>query len=64
MTTHLKYLNNEDRKIAFKRQQNNYSKKRYKCKICHCFLNLGNKTKHKRTQKHQFNLNNVNTDIV
>ena len=55
----LKYFTDIERRNAFKVQQNNYSKKRYNCDVCNCFLNQGNLTKHNRSLKHQNNLNIV-----
>ena len=55
----LKYSTDIERRNAFKVQQNNYSKKRYNCDVCNCFLNQGNLTKHRRSLKHQNNLNIV-----
>jgi len=53
-----KYDNNEDRMKAYKRQQNIYSNsKKWKCDICNCQTNLGNKTRHLKSEKHSNNIN-------
>ena len=57
-----KYDNNEDRINAYKRQQNIYSNsKKWKCDVCNCETNLGNKTRHLKSEKH---LNNINGNSI
>ena len=47
-----KYDTDEERIRAYKVQQNNYSKKVWKCDVCDCAIRLGNKTKHLKSKKH------------
>src|SRR5271169_7186653 len=57
-----KYDNDEDRIKVYKRQQNIYSNgKKWKCDVCNCETNLGNKTRHLKSEKH---LNNINGDSI
>ena len=51
----IKYYTQEERIKAFKEQQNKYSKKDWKCDVCDCIINLGNKTKHLKSLKHSKN---------
>ena len=52
-----KYQTEEERKIAYKEQQNNYAAKDWTCKECKCTIRLGNKCKHLRSIKHKNNTN-------
>ena len=47
-----KYETEEERIAAYEDQQNNYSKKKWKCDVCDIEINLGNKTKHLLSKKH------------
>jgi hypothetical protein len=52
MAPPMKYATDEERIKAYKIQQNNYSKKDWKCNVCNCVIRLGNKTKHLKSKKH------------
>ena len=58
MSAPRKYATDEERRKAYKEQQNNYSKKKWFCEICNHSLTKGNKTKHLRSTKH---INNANS---
>jgi len=47
-----KYDSEEERKTAYKIQQNNYAKKNWKCDVCDVEMYLGNKSKHLLSKKH------------
>ena len=53
----MKYSSDEERIKAYRKQQNNYSEKKWKCDICDCIIRLGNKTNHVQGSKHIGNLN-------
>jgi|SRR5271169_633622 len=57
-----KYDSDEEKDKAYKSHQNNYSKKDWKCDVCDCVINLGNKTLHLRTKKHFRNQSSTNGD--
>ena len=48
-----KYATDEERFKAHRQQQNNYSKKREECNLCHKIFTLGNKTKHLKIRLHK-----------
>ena len=58
MSAPRKYATEEERRKAYKEQQNNYSKKKWFCDTCNRSFSQGNKTKHLRSTKH---LNSVNS---
>lgn len=47
-----KYETEEERIAAYKTQQNNYAKKKWKCDDCDVEIYLGNKSKHLLSKKH------------
>ena len=53
--TKKKYQTEEERIAAYKAQQNNYAKKKWKCDVCVVEIYLGNKTTHLRSIKHMKN---------
>ena len=57
-----KYQSHEERSSAYKSQQNNYSKKDWKCDVCDCVINLGNKTNHLSSKKHLKNQSSTSSD--
>ncbi len=54
------YANEEDRRHGFLIAQRRYSYKKWMCDVCDCEINLGNKTKHKRSKKHKINVDRKN----
>jgi hypothetical protein len=47
-----KYETEEEKKEAYKEQQNIYAAKPWTCSKCKCTIRLGNKCKHLRSIKH------------
>ena len=52
MVFQCKYSSEEERKKAYRKQQNSYAMKDWKCDVCDIVIKLGNKTKHLNTKKH------------
>ena len=59
MAPPVKYSSYEEKIKAYKKQQNNYSEKKWKCDTCDCIIRLGNKTNHLQSSKHISNLNGI-----
>jgi hypothetical protein len=57
-----KYATDVERRRAYMEQQNNYSKRKTVCDVCHMTFNLGNKTKHLRSFGH-INIQNDSSGI-
>jgi len=51
-----KYDSEEERVRMYKKQQNNYAKKKFHCESCKRDYSLGNKWSHLKTLKHANNL--------
>jgi hypothetical protein len=51
-----KYETVEEKIKAYKTQCNNYAKKNWKCTVCDCNLQIGNKSTHFKSKKHRKNL--------
>ena len=62
MVFQLKYATAEERLVAQREQKNRYSRKPYECENCKVTILLGNKWKHKRTKKHEKNIEISETD--
>jgi len=53
--TKKKYQTEEERIAAYKAQQNNYGKKKWKCDVCFVEVNNNSKPKHLQSKKHMKN---------
>ena len=51
-----KYKSDDERIKANRAQKNKYSRKDWKCDTCGCKLQLGNKSNHLKSEKHEQNL--------
>ena len=51
-----KYKSDDESINANRAQKNKYSRKDWKCDICGCKLQLGNKSNHLKSEKHGQNL--------
>lgn len=52
MARPLKYKTLAEKIKVYKEQQNNYAKKDWKCELCDCKLQIGNKSTHFKSKKH------------
>ena len=64
MAPPVKYSSYEEKIKAYKKQQNNYSEKKWKCDTCDCIIRLGNKTNHLQSSKHISNLNGIKLEYL
>ena len=62
MVFQCKYQSDEERKKAYREQQNSYSMKDWKCDVCDIVIKRGNKTKHLNTKKHIQNASQINCE--
>ena len=51
-----KYKSDDERIKAHRVLKNNYSRKEWECHICNCKLQLGNKSNHFKSEKHEKNI--------